>query len=233
MPTWLIALAIISVLYVLTTTVLLFFAKFKKNEKDDLILDPDSWHFKLSYPILTRKFDSYDIIEYKDRFNLNLNICSYAIKFFFMLYVGWPLLILWSCFKTVVYTPFMILFGYFPVANIESMIEYDIPLAVNVGEILLPEIKGYKIFPIYIVLPIVYFAGWRYFFNDTMIVSLSILIAAIVFAIIIGLVKLNQTNQKEVSLVRAWLSAKKNKVCWKLELASAEEIQGHPLDKLG
>ena len=224
MPTWLIALAIISVLYVLTTAVLLFFAKFKKNEKDNLILDPDSWHFKLCCPVITRKYNSYDIIKYKHRFgHLPSSVCLYSIVFFFMLYVGWPVLILWSCFKTVVYTPFMILFGYFPVANIESMIEYDIPLAVNVGEILLPEIKGYKIFPIYIVLPIVYFAGWRYFFNDTMIVSLSILIAAIVFAIIIGLVKLNQTNQKEVSLVRAWLSAKKNKVCWKLELPSSDK----------
>jgi len=130
---------------------LLLTAKFKKNEKSNLILDPDSWHFKLCHPMLTREYGSYDIIRHKEKFDLPFNICPYAAQFFLMLYIGWPVLILWCCLKTLVYTPFMILFGSYPIANIESMVWFSGNiLAVDVGEIPLPKIRGYKIFPIYI-----------------------------------------------------------------------------------
>jgi len=115
-------LAVIFSLYVLTTTTLLLTAKFKKNKKGNLILDPDSWHFKFCYPILTRQLGSHGIIKDKNELSLPSSICPYT--------------------------------------------------------------------------------G---------------------IVVMIGLTKLAKSDQKEVSLVRAWLSAKKNKVCRKLELASAQE----------
>ncbi|MBI2676524.1 MAG: hypothetical protein HYX21_01020 [Candidatus Yanofskybacteria bacterium] len=215
--------AVIFTLYVLTTTTLLLTAKFKKNEKGNPVLDPDSWHFKLCHPILTRKHNSHTIIEHQNGFNLSLSICSYSADFFLMLWVSWPVLILWSITRTIVYAPFMTLFGYFPIADIDSMVWRDFPFAVNVGEIPLPEIKGHKIFPVYVVSPIIYSAGWLYFTEVTKMVSIWSFGVAIAIAVMIVSTKLTKTNQKEVSLVREWLLAKKSKVCLKLELASAQE----------
>jgi len=225
-------LAVIFSLYFLTTMALLLTAKFKKNEKSNLILDPDSWHFKLCHPMLTREYGSYDIIRHKEKFDLPFNICPYAAQFFLMLYIGWPVLILWCCLKTLVYTPFMILFGSYPIANIESMVLFSGNLfTVDAGVVPLPEIKGHKIYPAYIILPITYFIGWLYFPKVTATVSIMVLGIATGIAVMTGLNKLVKTDQKEVSLIREWLSAKKNKVCWKLELTSAEKIQRFPLNK--
>ncbi len=229
---WIILLFIFS-LYIVTSTTLLLSAKFKKNAKGNLILNPDSWHFKLSHPILTRRYSSLAIRKYKDDFKniIPSSICGYCANFSFMLYIGWPTLILWSVLKTLVYTPFMILFGYYPIADMKSMIWHDNPFAVEVGEISLPKIKEYKIFPAYIALPTAYLAGWLYYPSVVFKVSVWVLFVAAVIATILALVWFKETDQEQVSLAKEWLSAKKNRICWKLELASAEKIQGHPLDK--
>ncbi len=227
MTTFWTILSVLALLYVVTATVLLFSAKFKKNEKGNLILDPGSWHFKLTHPLLTRKFSLYDIKRNPAYFDLPSNICPYAIEFFLMLYIGWPVLIIWLIFKTVLYLPFMIMFGFYPIADIVSMLEWGgNPFTVNVGKISLPKIGKYKIFPIHIILLATYAIGW--FYNPSLTLASIIWVLSVAGGVstIIGLgwfynwVK--KTDQKEVSLAREWLSANKNKVCWKLELPPAD-----------
>lgn len=202
-------------LYIVTTTILLLIARIEKDKDGDLILDPDSWHFKLTFPFV--KFHLYLV----ERLSGDINICKYCIKFSLMLYLGWPMLIILICLKTVVYSPLMFLFGLYPIANLESMswaksdfIEF---FHVDVGRIRMPKIKENSIVPFYVVVPIAYITCLNFYTNVTLIVSLVGLGLAVLIALAVSIVFtyrwLVKTDEETVSLVREWMGSRKRKFC--------------------
>jgi len=206
-------------LYILTATVFLLTARIEKDKDGDLILDPDSWHFKLSFPFL--KFSLRAV----EKLSGNINICKYCIKFFLMLYLGWPMLIIFICLKTIVYSPFMFLFGFYPIANLMSM--SDELMHVDVGYIKTPEIKGVPIVPFYAVAPIAYVASLIYYTNVTLVATLACLALAVLIALGVGISFthewLTETDEKTVSLVREWAGSKKRKFCRTMKVKSVTQ----------
>ena len=97
-------------------------------------------------------------------------IYSYYLRFVFMLLAGWPVVLVWQTAKTVVFAPFMFLFGYYPIPTFESIRNYGDfnPLAVDVGEIPLPRIGNARVIPLYVLLPIGYL-GLFLLYNTTVI----------------------------------------------------------------
>ena len=212
-------LASVVVLYVLTATVFLLVAKIRKDEKGNLVLDPNSWHFKISYPFI--KFSKYQILFLSEK----VGLCGYFAKFFFMLYLGWPMLMVWACLKTIVYSPFMLLFGSYPIANNRSMDEaFEGPLAVEVGEIkmLKPNVLGLTIFPFYIIALLAYVFSWIYYPDTTWTVTfwclVTIAVVVVAVAIIVGIYRFMKTDQETVYLIKEWANSKKKKLCPKMKI---------------
>ncbi|HEY4484442.1 MAG TPA: hypothetical protein VI978_01830 [Candidatus Paceibacterota bacterium] len=219
-------------LYIATTTILLLSARLKKNSATgNLILDPNSWHFRFIHPFLVRNYDTNsiiihrDTIHFKEKYLLSDGLCGYSFQFFLSLYIFWPILILLSCAKTILYAPFTILFGYYPIANLESMTNAfgcPSPLAVDFGKIPLPEIKGHRIFPIYVLLPSAYIVCWLVFPTQAVVLTILIVSTATLFGLVVVVDKftnrLKNTENENVSLVKEWVSAKHKKVCPKLEI---------------
>ena len=213
----------LALLYFITATVFLLVARIKKDKDGNLILDSNSRHFKLSYPFL--KFQPKSFIEGSLS---NIGICGYFFKFFFMLYVGWPILAVLASIKTVTYLPFMLLFGFYPIANHRSIYEekHSVPflLDVDAGEIrfLQPKIKGVTIFPFYAIVPLSYILAWIYYSDRTWNITFWCLVMIAVIAAIVGAIVLffwlKETDEGNVSLFREWIGAEWNRFCPRMKL---------------
>ena len=188
-----VVLAIIG-LYIATAAVFMASARLKKDSNGNLILDPESWHFKTTFPM--RKFDVYKVKDLSG----SISLCGYFYRFFMMLFLGWPFILIWAIAKTILYSPFMILFGYYPVADLRSMYEmandYG-PFGVKVEQIYLPRIYGYRIFPIYLIVPTVYWICWKFWPITTIQVSIwtaELILGVIVFRLLVSLFKFGEIN---------------------------------------
>lgn len=202
-------------LYVLTAAVFLLTARIGKTENGELVIDPGSWHFKIVYPF--RKFDNLESFP-------PINLCGYFAQFFFMLFLGWPFLVFFLFLKTVVYLPFFLMFGRYPVANLMSM-RYPAagaPFWVEAREIRLlrPKIKGFTFYPFYLIVPLAYGLGCLYYPS---IVSSINWILSLFAVIVLGACFLTgfqwlfnwlkTTNEHSISLVKEMVRAKINKWC--------------------
>lgn len=233
--------------YILATIVFFSLVRIEKDEKGNLILDLDSWHFKFAYPL--KKFKIKKAVEALERTRANAKadtdsilraedyakkvclsfktgICAYGAKIFWMTYFGWPALIVFLVLKTIVYLPFMVLLGSFPIASLKTMsnvLYYNsdntiIALAaVGVGKIPLSKIYGYRIFPIYYIFPLVYSALLYFYLQETWNVTFWVLSSALAIscaaAFIIFLFWICDTDRKSVNLFKEWFVSQKQKVC--------------------
>lgn len=198
----------LAILYAVTATFFLLTAKLEKDKDGCLVLDSQSWHFKFSFPFLSRYYPD----SFKYLFD-SMSICGYFVKFFWMLYFGWPILVSWLTVKTLVYAPFMLSFGYYPIANLKSMSGEtgDAVFWVNIGEI-----KWVR----YFFFPLVYGMAWKYWPANTYLVSFWVVILVICLAALLGpfflydkLREKSRKNEGRVSLVGEWFKAKKRRVC--------------------
>lgn len=214
--------------------------RIEKDEKGNLILDLDSWHFKFAYPLKKFKIKEalntleyvrakgieHDITYAQTEVNVvcssfKTSICVYFAKVFWMSYFGWPAIIVLAVLKTIIYIPFMLLFGGYPIANLTSLylgLKYGKgPVSVDVGKIPLPKIFGYRIFPIYCILSLAYGTLWYFYPQGTWSVHLWVSIPVIVALIIVVVWTFFNwtlyTDEKSVNLLREWLITKKQKVC--------------------
>jgi hypothetical protein len=213
-------------LYVLTATIFLLVAKIERHKEGYLILDPESRHFKMSYPIL--KFRKSHVSEMSG----HISLCGYFAKFFFMLYVGWPSIGVWCFLKTIVYAPFMLLFSRYPIANMQSMTSSswfsdEIKLLnVEVGHLDPPEIKGLTIHPFCPLSIMAYVFCWIYFPSTALLYTTIVLVFIATLALLVGFFWsmnwFSKTDYKKVSLVREWTVAKKRKMCPLLKIKSAK-----------
>jgi len=213
----------LAVLYVVTATVFLLIARIEKDKDGILILDPESRHFKMSYPFL--KFKKWQVEELSEK----ISLCRYFAKFFFMLYIGWPTLAVWCSLKTVAYAPFMFLFSRYPIANIRSMSnEYDSNelFNVKVGHLRLLKVRGVTVHPFGPLAILAYLLSWAYFPSSTFYFTRAIVIIitaiAVIATVVVGICWLLATDQGGVSLIREWVMAKKKGMCPPLRIKVIE-----------
>lgn len=200
-------------LYALTTGIVLCFAKIEKEPDGTPILDANSWHFKLAYPI--QRHDPYFIREISGK---RISICAYFIKLFFTLWIGWPIILVVSVMNTVIASAICLPFGRVAIADWREWYgNPDLWDMFRFEKIKLPAIRDYRIFPVYLVAPAVYI--WLLRLNSKLTLGWTFLILKIVLviAVVIALCTLYsllaRTDQKKVSLAREWLRAKKNRWC--------------------
>lgn len=211
-----VALSILG-LYVITASVFLSLARININPEGNLTLDPNSRHFRITFP--AKRYSPYEI----RRLSGTLTLCGYFARFFLMLYAGWPILATWVALKTVLYSPFMLMFGYYPVADLQSMIGfYGHPFFVRVKSIKLPEVKGFTLFPAYAVILLSYLFFWIYWPGKAWQVTfwaLTIIGAVAVLAGVSAVHKwLQKTDQESVSLIKEWVTAKIRRACPLVEI---------------
>lgn len=213
-----IALTVIG-LYIAAAAAFMLSARLKKDADGNLILDPESWHFKAAYPF--RKFNIYAVKYLSGR----ISVCGYFRKLFLMLFMGWPILIALAVFKTLTYAPFMLLFGYYPIADHLSIHEswgYGDgdsagPFAVHAVKISLPEFRGYQIFPVYLIIPLAYLACWMLWPGIAAAITVTALTIAIGIVIVAGVLMfamaINKTHSGTIGIVKEYVSSKKKGVC--------------------
>jgi hypothetical protein len=103
-------------IYILGTVILALFAKFEKDEKGNLKLDAQSWHFKLAFPVARYERGFWDTLK-----RFSPNTCGYRRKFSHGLFIIWPALIVMATFAYIVLTPFAFLLGHYPRHSIEHL----------------------------------------------------------------------------------------------------------------
>lgn len=188
-------------IYVFGAIVFLLWVKLDVDETGQPYLNPTRLHFKITKPLL-------NIHEIKG--TLPISICSYYFKFLVMLF-GWIALGFLASVKTIVYIPFMALFGYYPVANLKSIKNDGNPLAVEPRKFWLPKVKGNRFFPAYIILPLLYI--WSLvMYSPVRYGSLAVVVVVAVFAALIWYLD-DDNNNDSVRLTKAWLAARKQKFC--------------------
>ncbi len=126
---------------------ILFYFFLSSLLKDDTsgktVINPNSWHLKIAYPF--RRLDN-TYLKY-----MNPGFFQYFSKIYFMIIIGWPIIIFWEIAKFIIYTPFMFLFGAYPIPSLKAMSDSEMPLAVKIKNFYLPMINNGKmpLFPIY------------------------------------------------------------------------------------
>lgn len=226
-------------LYAFTATIFLFLAQLEKDEKGKLFIDPDSWHFKVAYPIGRYKvLDALNALKPDSGSKLTRyeakkilasyrkGLCAYFFKFFFMLYLGWPvfvvgliiiLIILYAIIQVVAFP-----FGFYMVdITGESILWKRYPL---------PRIYGIRLLPVYFIVMLGYAALWYFFPSGTPsvtgqtlgVVGIGLLLVGVVWAIVSAISWLRHTDGKSVNVVREWVSAKKEGVCPMVEIKSPD-----------
>ena len=222
MANWLFYNLIAGGLYAIGGLLFLLWVRLDKDENGEPFLNPKSLHYKITGPMLSRR----------EKKRGTVNICSYYLRFVFMLFVGWLVVFVFQAVKTIAYAPFMFLFGHYPIPTLESMKsacsdECNI-LAVDIGEIPLPRISlprfgNVRLLPIYILLPIGYVCLF-FLFDASSIITLT-LICALILGLFFLLDWFNYTDNATVGLTREFLSSKKKKLCVILPIKEKGENQ--------
>ncbi len=199
-------------IYILTVFILLALIRLKKDENDNLIIDHNSWHFKMAYPVRSGDPDFVDFLKYH-----GINICPYFAKLVYMFYIGWPMITLLTVFFRA-----MSLIIFFPfgkrlnadVCNDEFWLE-----PIN-----FPKIRGFRILPIYVMTGLT--CVWLVLkfpttaWHDTVII-LALCITLTIVIITVRLIMkgiLYLINNTDVGLLETYIKDKKNKLCRRLKV---------------
>ncbi len=201
-------------LYALTIGIVLLFAKIEKEPDGTPILDTDSWHFKLAYPI--NRHDE----KFLERFSSlkKISICAYFIKLFVALWIEWPIILVISAIGTIVTSMISISFGLVTIMDWRIWWEgREIVDLFRSKKVWLPTIGSHRVWPVWLVAPAIYI--WLLCLNSklmlqwTFTVLGAVLCIVVLIALCILCVWFSKTDQKKASLTRGWLMAKKNKWC--------------------
>ncbi|PIR42072.1 MAG: hypothetical protein COV30_00415 [Candidatus Yanofskybacteria bacterium CG10_big_fil_rev_8_21_14_0_10_37_15] len=134
----------------------------------------------------------------------------------FMLLVGWPCVFLFQAGKTVIYAPFLFLFGGYPIPTFESMKNYgryyDNLAAVDVRKIPLPRIGNIRVLPIYILGPIGYAFLFFMYDNDAVIFSWTLRIV-LVIGWFFSMIWIFKKYSDKLNLAEQFIDAKIKKFC--------------------
>ncbi|MBI1998732.1 MAG: hypothetical protein HYS73_00135 [Parcubacteria group bacterium] len=222
-------------LYAFTATIFLFLVQLEKNADGKLVLDPDSWHFKVAYPFARYKVkdalekrmstDAYKRDRAKNFLaSYQHGLCVYFFKFFLMFYLGYPILVVFSFLCHIVANVCAISFGYCVFLSFDDRFyHWKYPL---------PRVYGIRLLPIYFLVPLLYAALWYAYPDDTPVKTgyaalafgAIIAIVAILWATATAVVWLGRTDKESVSMVREWISAKKQGICPLTEIKISDDV---------
>lgn len=125
-------------IYIFGALILFAFAKLGKDEEGNLLLDPESWHFKITYA--EQRFH-YDFFYSSDWHKMNL--CKYIRQFSRALFIIWPFIIVFWL-ALLVAAPIFFLFGKYPVLGVEN---FAGPVKITED---IKWMKKWKILPIHV-----------------------------------------------------------------------------------
>lgn len=225
----------LAALYAFTATIFLFLARLEKNAEGKLVVDPDSWHFKVAYPMGRAKvlealkpdsvsnlarWQAEDILA-----SYRKGLCAYFFKFFFMLYLGWPFLAVFAVLSGVVFNFFTLPFGHY-CRTLAALLQDRFVLK----RYPLPRIYGIRLLPIYFIVPLLYGTLWYFFPNIVpdltvfllLCFGIGILAVVVIWAIVSAISWFRRTDEKSVNVVREWVAAKKEGVCPMVEIKSPD-----------
>ncbi|MDP3963847.1 MAG: hypothetical protein Q8Q39_05120 [bacterium] len=226
-PTVLFVLGGFAALYALTATVFLLAAKIEKDANGQHYLNPDAWHFKFAYP---RKQNAWWFRNTLAR--RGVSICPYFAKFFFMLYAGWPIIIILYTVTRIFYGAVMFLFGYYPSMGLMTFVNRWVYADAFFDEfqegtaIRFLSIGKFRFLPVYLIAPLAYGWAWHIYPDTTLTITVWVAVAIVVIAAIVGSVlgimrfrkKVQQGELKRVSLLGQFISAKKSRLCFTLKV---------------
>ena len=184
--------------YALAAMVFLLVARLQKDATGNLLLNPNSWHFKVAYPFSERRG--------------TLGLCHYFMRFLFMLMVAWPFIVVLESVKFVIYNALLLPFGSYSFPDIAEAYWDDAWLYAGVGSL---HIRPFM--PLYVIAPATYI--WLYHAHRHATLYWTAEVgkwAGIVLAVIaffVGLFYFTETDQEDVSLFREGLRAKWRRVC--------------------
>ena len=207
--------------YVLSAIGFLLFASLEKAEDGQLLIDPESLHYRACKKCYGWKMHCYpdpDKVSHIEYYKIGL--CGYFWRVFWafiFLPIGYAILGVWQTVKTVIYSPFMFLFGYYPWPTIEVMKREASPFAVEVKRISFPRVGKLELKPYLVVLPVLY--GWLFWsypqttWDRTLIAFILVLVAAVISAIVVVKDKVDESKNPRVTLVREYVKASKRGIC--------------------
>ncbi len=135
-------------------------------ENSHPIISVHSWHYKLAYP-----FRRHHVMLEEIKF------FRYSLKLFLMIFLGWPILIVWETLKFIIYNPFLILFGAYSTPDLYGMWHNaEHPFYTRISLMYVPR----KIYPIYLLAAGL--LGWAiYKWTVTVLVILAVIIIVVAF----------------------------------------------------
>ena len=197
--------------YFLAAGSLLLAARLERDEDGNLVIDSNSWHFKVAYPY--KRHLTYELDQLKRR---GIGMCRYGAKLFFMTFVGWPINGIVLVLSNVLVGPAWFIFlGDLAYARL-GFSKTDLQFVVEARTLTMPRISGERIVPVVFLLLAAYIWFWIELTPLALTSTIWSSIAVVLWVLMIGIcdlfIKLSR-GQVKTSLVVGWLSARKKKVC--------------------
>ena len=160
-------------LYVFSAIVFVVCARLEKDQDGSLLVDLESLHYRacrkcyewrehaVRHSVRHSIIDDYIKIDHIEYYQMG--VCGYFWRVFWafiLLPVGYTILGTWQTLKTVVYAPFMFLFGYYPWPTVNVMKRNDNIFAVEMERISFPQVGKWELKPYLVILPVLY--GWLF-----------------------------------------------------------------------
>jgi len=217
-------------LHIVVTVTMVLLAKIEKEPDGTPILDTSSWHFKLAYPVASH--DPAFIERFPEK---EISICAYFAKLSTTLYIGWPIILFLSAIGIIVFSVFSLQFGLLAIADWGIRHDARESYGDFRGEkIWLPKVRGHRVWPICFTAPAVYvWLLWLYpqkVLHYTAVIAEIILALICFFAICALFSWFSKTDEKEVSLAREWLVAKKQRFCPLMKIKTPQAADSRHLD---
>jgi len=211
--------------YFLTAVGFMLFARLEKDEDGSLIIDPESLHYRACAKCYQWKmYRIYRIWESDTKVShveyYQIGLCGYFWRVFWafiLLPIGYVILGIWQTFKTVIYAPFMFLFGYYPWPTLNVMEDEVNPFAVEMKRIAFPRVFNFELKPYLVVFPVLY--GWLFssypqeIWRWTFVVLVIVLVIAMLIVIASVKGKVEDSENPRVVLVREYIKASKQGIC--------------------
>jgi len=213
-------------IYILAAVGFLLSTRLEKDEDGQLLIDPESLHYRACKKCYGWKMHEIFQTHARDYVKVNhieyyqIGLCGYFWRVFWtplLLLIVYTILGAWQTVKTVVYAPFMLIFGYYPWPTIEVMKRERDLFAVEVKQISFPRVGKLELKPYLVVFPALY--GWLLWsypqttLQCTLFTFVVALFAAVIFAIVTVKEKVDESENPRVMLAREYVKSAKRGIC--------------------
>ena len=204
-------LGLFAATYIFAAIGFMIFARLEKDESGSLVIDPNSLHYRVCSKVYEWEESHIE--------NFGIGICGYFWRVFWafiLLPIGYIIFAIFQMVKTIIYAPFMFLFGYYPWPTIES-VRYGSAFAVEARRISFPRVGKLELKPYTMVFPVLYgWLLWSYLqatLHWTYYLFIVVVAIMAVAAIYIAIAIFDESKNQRVTLVREYFNAKKRGIC--------------------